>query len=240
MDARPAILLIHGACHGSWCWDQLTPLLEERGYVVRAIDLPGRRPSPVWGWRVRLRDQAKAVIAGAAAMRRPVIALAHSMGGMAMSAAAELEPSLFQRLVYLSAYIPADGDRLITLGARDRHSRVGEATRSSALKGFIWVKTEASGRIFYGDCSAEQIAWANKLLVREPLRPAFGKLALTDRFGAVPRSYIRCTLDLVVSASFQDEMISAWPCDKVATLESSHSPFLSMPERLSDAIAAVT
>ena len=240
MDARPSILLIHGACHGCWCWNYLTPLLEERGYDVHTIDLPGRLPSPAWGWRLRLEDQARAIVAKAAAINHPVIALAHSMGGIPMSAAAELEPTLFRRLVYLSAYLPADGDRLVTLGGRDKNSRVAEATRSSTLKGFISVKPEKSGAIFYGDCSAEQIAWANARLVKEPLRPAFDKIKLTDRFAAVPRSYIRCTFDRVVSASFQEEMVSARPCEKMAVLESSHSPFFSMPEFLADAIVAVT
>ncbi|WP_375382486.1 alpha/beta fold hydrolase [uncultured Sphingomonas sp.] len=187
-----------------------------------------------------MRDQAQAIAASAAAIRRPVLALAHSTGGMGMSAAAELDPTLFTRLIYLAAYLPVSGDRVITLGARDKTSRVGEATRTSALRGFISVNPEKSGPIFYGDCSADKIAWANANLVKEPLRPAFGKIILTDRFAAVPRSYIRCTQDQVVTSILQDEMIGARSCSKVATLASSHSPFLSMPGRLADAILAVS
>lgn len=239
MDTRPSILLIHGSCHGSWCWQRLTPLLEDGGYDVHTIDLPGRHPSPAWGWRLRLKDQAEAIAAKAAAMSGPIIALAHSASGIAMSAATELEPTLFKRLIYLSAYLPADGDRLITLGGRDKASRVGGATRTSLLQGFISIKPEASGPVFYGDCSEEQVAWASKLLVKEPLRPAFDKIILTDRFATIPRSYIRCTRDRVVSSAFQDEMIGAQRCEKVASLESSHSPFLSMPDQLADAIDAV-
>ena len=206
---------------------------------MNTIDLPGRNPSPVWGWRLRLRDQAEAIAAKAAAIGRPVVALAHSMGGISMSAAAELEPTLFQRLVYLSAYLPADGERLATLGARDRSSRVSEATRTAILKGFISINAETAKSIFYGDCSTDRIDWAIRLLCKEPLRPAFDSVSLSERFAAVPRSYIRCSEDQVVTPELQDAMLAATSCDKVATLVASHSPFLSIPGQVAGAIEAV-
>ena len=236
----PAVLLIHGACHGSWCWSCLTPLLEERGYEVHTLDLPGRSPAPAWGWQLRLRDQAAAVVAAAAKIGRPTAALAHSMGGLPMSAAAELAPAIFTRLIYLSAYLPTSGDTLLTIGRRDRLSRVGDASRISMLRGFISVKREVSGDVFYQDCSAEQILWANARLVKEPLRPAFDTITLSDRFATIPRSYIRCTRDRVISIDMQDEMIAARPCDRVTSLDSSHSPFLSVPRQLADTIHAVS
>ena len=43
-------VLIHGAFHGAWCWDKVTPLLEQGGHEVVTLDLPGhgedRRPTP--------------------------------------------------------------------------------------------------------------------------------------------------------------------------------------------------
>ena len=32
--------LVHGAWHGAWCWEQLTPELEALGHRVIAMDLP--------------------------------------------------------------------------------------------------------------------------------------------------------------------------------------------------------
>lgn len=238
MAEKPAILLIHGACHGSWCWKFSAPHLERRGFAVHTIDLPGRDPSPRWGWRLRLRDQAAAVVAKAAAIGGQVTAVAHSMGGFPLSAAAELEPALFSRLIYLAAYLPQDGDNLFGLGGRDKTSRVGAVTRMSPL-GFISIKPDRSVPVFYDDCPADRIAWSVSRLCPEPLRPAFDRIALGERFAAVPKSYIRCSEDQVVTPGLQDAMLAATPCEKVATLESSHSPFLSMPDRLVDAIEAV-
>lgn len=34
-------LFVHGAFQGGWCWDQITPALQQKGHKVVAIDLPG-------------------------------------------------------------------------------------------------------------------------------------------------------------------------------------------------------
>ncbi|MER7247848.1 hypothetical protein [Kribbella sp. NPDC000426] len=59
-----------------------------------------------------------------------------------------------------------------------------------------------------------------------------------DRWGTVPRVYIRTTEDHTVPPALQDRMIleadAATPHNKfvVHTLHSSHSSFASMPDRL--------
>ena len=54
-------VLIHGGYHGAWCWDRLTPELEELGHQALAIDLPGcnervEEPASLKSWRGALRD----------------------------------------------------------------------------------------------------------------------------------------------------------------------------------------
>ena len=34
-------VLVHGAWHGSWCWEKVVPLLEGAGHQVEVLDLPG-------------------------------------------------------------------------------------------------------------------------------------------------------------------------------------------------------
>jgi hypothetical protein len=38
----PLDILIHGAMHGSWCWDRVRPLLEARGHTVLTPTLAGQ------------------------------------------------------------------------------------------------------------------------------------------------------------------------------------------------------
>jgi hypothetical protein len=37
---RPAMLLVHGAWHGPWCWEDLIPVLSDRGWRVHTVELP--------------------------------------------------------------------------------------------------------------------------------------------------------------------------------------------------------
>src|SRR5713226_8538964 len=48
-------LLVHGACHGAWCWEEVAGRLRARGHRVAALDLPGhgRRAAEVRRARVR-------------------------------------------------------------------------------------------------------------------------------------------------------------------------------------------
>jgi len=58
------ILLVHGAWHGPWCWENFVTHLSERGHEVRAVRLRGHDRPPAWIWhRVRhyVEDLRRAV-----------------------------------------------------------------------------------------------------------------------------------------------------------------------------------
>jgi pimeloyl-ACP methyl ester carboxylesterase len=62
-------------------------------------------------------------------------------------------------------------------------------------------------------------------------------LALTDaRYGSVPRHYIECLNDRVIPIADQRAMRALQPCASVTSLEADHSPFLSTPQALADAL----
>lgn len=238
VPAARSILLIHGACHGSWCWERVTPHLRDAGFAVRAVDLPARDGRRRPGWGPSLQDYARAVIDAASDMPGPVAAVAHSMGGMVLSAAAELAPDRFARLVYASAFLPLSGDSIASMSRHNAGSDIASATRVSLLKGTLAISGPDAGAVFYGDCRPELVAQSCARLVPESLRPSFQRVRLSQaRFGRIPRSYIRLAQDRVLSLAFQDWMLARAPCQRVLTLEASHSPFLSMPDTLAQTIA---
>lgn len=57
------------------------------------------------------------------------------------------------------------------------------------------------------------------------------------RFGAVPKVYIRTSLDKMVSPVLQDEMLKTWDVDQVHVLQSGHFPTMSVPETLAEILA---
>ena len=40
MADRPTFVLVHGAWHGAWCWDEVAARLRADGAPVVAVDLP--------------------------------------------------------------------------------------------------------------------------------------------------------------------------------------------------------
>jgi len=48
----------------------------------------------------------------------------------------------------------------------------------------------------------------------------------------VPRVYIECLRDRVISPSSQQKMYTTLPCQQIISMETSHSPFFSAPEEL--------
>jgi pimeloyl-ACP methyl ester carboxylesterase len=92
-----SFVLVHGAWHGGWCWDRVTPLLETAGHRVDAIDLPGHGTNPADVVDMTLDAYARHVADRVEAAGEPVFLVAHSMGGMSVTAAAELVPDRSRR-----------------------------------------------------------------------------------------------------------------------------------------------
>lgn len=80
---RP-LLLVHGAWHGAWCWDEgFMARLADAGFDVHALSLRGHGGSP---GRERLRwlstsDYVQDVLAVAGSLPSPPVLVGHSMGG---------------------------------------------------------------------------------------------------------------------------------------------------------------
>lgn len=207
-------------------------------------------PSPIAN--IGLADYTNAVVDQVKKMAHGKVTLVgHSMGGLTITRVAEAVPELLERLVYLSAYVP------VRLASANDYSQLPENKpgMSGALVVADPVATGAvrinprngdpeyveQGRLaLYNDVSTAEylkyaVAFNPDLPVRVGVEDARGTV---DRWGKVPRTYIRTTEDHTVPPALQDRMIleadAATPHNKfvVHTLPSSHSSFASMPGRL--------
>jgi pimeloyl-ACP methyl ester carboxylesterase len=234
------IMLIHGAWHGAWCWYKIVPRLEAGGRRVVALDLPGHGTDRRSVAGLTMHDYADYVVERMLAEEEPVTLVGHSMGGAVISLAAEQAPDAVERLVYLTAFIPRNGQSLFAQSSEDPGTRMAgnvEATEDGACSRIL---VDRGMPIFYGDCAPEDVALARMLLVPESLAAVGVPLELTDeRWGRVPRAYIECTEDQAISIEMQRSMVDRVPCDPVLTLETSHSPFFSAPDALADMLLSL-
>jgi pimeloyl-ACP methyl ester carboxylesterase len=231
-------LMIHGAWHGGWCFDAMRSPLAARGHEMIVPTLPGMGGTYEEVTQVTLAAWADFVVETARALPTPPILCGHSRGGIVISQAAEHDPQAFAALVYIAAFMLPTGTSLIE--ARDAMPRneafetgLVVAARGAALA----IKREAAAPLFYGDCSAEDREAALDRLLPEPIAPLNTRLSLTNaRYGLVSRHYIECTLDEAIPIAQQRAMQAHLACASVTTLASGHSPFLSRPEELADAL----
>ncbi len=233
-----SFLMIHGAWHGGWCFDRLRAPLEARGHVMVAPTLPGIGGTPRALAAVTLDDWAAFAVEQARALPAPVILCPHSRGGIVASMAAERDPGAFAALVYLAAFLLPDGASMNDVRSANPRDSLYQSGLAPAARGAaVTLSAEAAIEAFYSDCTPKDRQAFAARLVPEPVAPLGTRLALTkERFGSVPRHYIECTRDGAIPLALQRSMQAALPCASVATLESGHSPFLSMPCQLADVL----
>ena len=226
-------ILIHGSWHGAWCWDKVKPLLEKEGHQVIAPDLPAHGQDKTLVAEVTLQGYAERICEVLDEQSEPVVLVGHSMGGVAITQAAEYRPDKIGHLVYLAAFLPRNGESLLQLAQQDAESLVLPNLIIAEAEGYTTVKDEGIRLAFYEDCSDEDVARAKSLLVPDPLAPVATPVQTSaENFGRVSRTYIACLRDRAVSHVLQKQMYTATPCQTVLSLDTSHSPFFSAPEAL--------
>lgn len=224
------LLLIHGSCHGAWCWDAVIPALARHGITASALDLPGRD-----GSSATLDEYAQAILAAASP---GTVLVGHSAGGYAITAAAEHEPARFAGLIYLCAYLPVPGQSLSDMRRAGPSQPLLPAIRMAADRGSFTIDPALAPAILYHDCPAAVTAAATARLCAQPVMPQETPL-WPKAAAALPRHYIVCHQDRAIPPEYQAQMAQVLPPDAVSALNASHSPFLSMPERLAVRFADV-
>jgi pimeloyl-ACP methyl ester carboxylesterase len=180
-----------------------------------------------------------------------VILVGHSAGGMTISAVAERVPNLLLGVVYLAGFMVPNGVTLLAMLQHETLSSalaprlfVGDPVAIGATRIHVGSTDEAYRSLlkasFYGDVSeSDFVQAASQLHCDESNAGAIAPSEITpERFGTVPRHYIRCTQDYAVPLTGQDYMIATVDSaiggkTTTYTLESSHSPFFSQPAALS-------
>jgi pimeloyl-ACP methyl ester carboxylesterase len=225
--------------------------------TARPFD-PGRyatEPSPVAG--IALDAAAALLLSQARSLGdgQPIIAVAHSMAGTVLTRAVQLAPGLFAHAVYVTAFMPASGVPANSYIFQPENA--GDLVQASLVAdptviGGIRIDPaspdpeyhERLRECFYADVDPAVADAAIALLTTDaPAGIAIGATELTvDGWGSVPRSYAFCTKDRAIRPPLQRKFIAdadaAFPANPtmVHVLESSHSPFLSMPGELAEII----
>jgi len=228
-------VLVHGACHGAWCWEGVARRLEKKGHRVVTLDLPGHGRRAAEARRASAAGYGRAV---ADTMAREGISrgivVGHSMGGIVIPKAAELSPGRVAHLVFLAAVVVPHGASLaethMTAAAREALRGMAQGRGDGT---FLYPADTAWAR-WMGDLTRDhpEVARALALLTPQPLRPFVEPVDLRVFYAMdLPRTYIRCLRDVAVPPPRAAEYAARLGV-KPVDMDCAHDPMLSKPDEL--------
>jgi len=210
--------------------------------------------SPVAG--ITLDHAVRALLADISALGRgPVVAVAHSLGGTVVAEAAQRAPRMFSGLVFVSAMTPVldrPASAYNTLPEMAGSMLPGLLVADPAAVGAIRADFDSpEGRdlahqALYADVPPALADRALSMLTSDTTVGVDGRVdATADAFGAIPRTWVLCTEDRILTPAVQRRLVRELDqvCSRptaVAELASSHSPFLSRPAELAGVIAGAS
>lgn len=109
LKTQAHFVLVHGACHGAWCWYKLKPRLESDGQRVTVLDLAAS------GIRMKaiedvgsFHEYTEPLLELLAALPpdQKVVIVGHSLGGLNLALAMEKYPEKVVVGVFLTAFMP--------------------------------------------------------------------------------------------------------------------------------------
>jgi pimeloyl-ACP methyl ester carboxylesterase len=210
-------LLVHGAWHGGWCWDQVSARLTALGHVVIAPTLTGLcershllSPSvnlsthidDVAG-EIRFKDLSNIVLCG------------HSYGGMVITGVAERYAERIASIVYLDAFWPRDGQSLDDITGHASQPGVNPTRAASAFMDPV------------------NAAWANSRLTPQPVETFREKLKVTGAVERIPkRTFVQATIGETPFFAATFERAKASPGWKTVQVNSRHDVMVDQPDQM--------
>ncbi|CAN8314872.1 unnamed protein product [Cochlearia groenlandica] len=240
-------VLVHGSCHGAWCWYKVKPLLEAAGHRVTALNLAAsgidtrsiteistceQYSEPLMNLLSSLPNDEKVVLVG------------HSFGGLSLAMAMEKFHEKILVSVFLSAFMP---------DTKHSPSFVLDKFGSKMLEE-AWMGTEF--KPYGSDNSGMSMFFSSDFMKLclyhlSPLQDLelglllkrHGSLFVSDlskmknfsneKYGYVPRAYIVCKEDKGIPEEFQKWMIDNYPVNLVIEMkETDHMPMFCKPKQL--------
>ena len=245
---KPTVVLVHGAWHSPAHFKPLIEVLESHNYKTAAVSCPSSSPSAT-ATPATFEDDCEAV--RSVVLREldtaNVLVVAHSYGGVPASNALQgLSPSSraasdhttsVAGIAYIcAAALPTGITFLQAIGGQPL-----QIHDLSANDGFARVGEPGPEFYFYNDLPDDEAKHWASLLGLHSWKTATDGVVEFEAHAEIPPHYLYCTQDHALELAAQRMMVEQAEARtgrafRTEELESSHSPFLSMPEKTADFI----
>lgn len=227
MSSSPKTFLVcHGAWSAGWAWKKMHPLMNEAGHRLLTPTYTGlgeraHLAHPAIDLETHITDMLQVI---KYEDLRDFVLVGHSYGGMVATGVADRARDKVKQLIYIDAFVPADGQSLLDLNEVAR-PRMQEAMQN----GDGW---RVPPNPTPSDTSPEDVAWLSERRVHMPVKCFEQKLKLSAPL-TLPRSYIYATR-ITPADTFGPfaKMTKNDPAWRYYEIDASHSPNVTAPEAL--------
>jgi pimeloyl-ACP methyl ester carboxylesterase len=233
--SKPIVVLVHGAWADSGSWDQVVARLQRQGYTVVAF------PNPLRG----LPDDSAYLAAFLSTISGPVVLVGHSYGGAVITNAATGNANV-KALVYVDAFIPAEGETIAQLiGARPGSCVAGDPTQIFDLVPYPGAPPGAVDayvkQSLFPSCFANDLPARKAAVLAATQRPAstviIGQPSAPPAWAEIPSWALVGTLDRVIPPATQ--LFMAERADaRIVKVKASHLSMVSHPGAVTRLIVA--
>ncbi|MCB0490145.1 MAG: alpha/beta fold hydrolase [Cyclobacteriaceae bacterium] len=227
----PTYVLVHGAWSDESAWGFVRTQLAVNANVV-TVNLPAHGIDQTSGKNVGQADYVQAVTKVIQEQPGKVRLVGHSMAGMIISQVAENMPNKIEKLIYVSAFLPKNGQSLNGIVDKFLNGQQLDIFEFNDDYSLIGIKKEALPTVVCADCSQPMKDILVKYHRPDPVKALNDVVNIGPNLNKVPKYYISTKNDNAVPYPLQQQMIKDnGSVKKVYEMNTSHLPFVVDPSR---------
>jgi len=225
---KPHFLLIHGAWHGGWVWNEISEILSYHGYSVSTPTLTGLgEKKHLLSSKITIDTFIEDVVNHIIFENlNNIILVGHSFAGSVISGVADKLKDRIQKLIYFDAVILKDGQKPFDIAPKELvKQRIELAKRFGN-----GISIPAPSAEAFGVFDVKKSLLLEEKLTPHPLSTYQSKLTIKNKIGnGIPLFYIFCNNPVYKSLESSREVVRKlkWP---IFELNAGHDAMLTHPK----------
>ena len=225
---KPHFLLIHGAWHGGWVWNEISEILNYQGYSVSTPTLTGLgEKKHLLSSKITIDTFIEDVVNHIIFENlNNIILVGHSFAGSVISGVADKLKDRIQKLIYFDAVILKDGQKPFDIAPKELvKERIELAKRFGN-----GISIPAPSADAFGVFDVKKSLLLEEKLTPHPLSTYQSKLTIKNEIGnGIPLFYIFCNDPVYKSLESSRKVVRKlkWP---IFELNAGHDAMLTHPK----------
>jgi pimeloyl-ACP methyl ester carboxylesterase len=224
---RKTFVLVHGSSAGGWCYRRVADLLERQGHKVYAPTLTGLgERSHLMSGMITLDTHITDVVNVIRWENLDgIVLVGHSYGGWIISGVAERVEANIASIVYLDAFMPENGQRVLDTNSPRSRAEIEDALKRAEVSRppphpSVWKVNE------------KDQPWVAEKFTAQPIGVAFTPIRLTGARERIARkTYVRALGYDNPNFEKAYAKVKADPSWRTFEMHCGHEVMIDMPER---------